>query len=127
MGRLQSPFVANDRGDVMAFDLLQTMYADIEAIDASKIEFFDATGRPLRAVLEGYTWHVDEHRPGEPAPERLAEILRDYFSRLPDELAEFSSRAEATSSLEELLQLRIELSAAPDPGGWSKLFRRSWG
>jgi len=127
MNDLKSPFVANDRGDVIAFDDLDTMCGDIEAIDASKMELFDATGRPLRAVVEGYKWHIDEHRVGDPEPDRLTDILRGYFARLPDQLAGFSARAVAASSLEELLQLRIELSGAPDPGRWSKLFRRSWG
>lgn len=127
MEHLRPPFVANDRGDVVAFQDLATMYADIEAIDASKIELFDATGRPLRAVIEGYKWHIDEHHAGDPAPERLTDVLRDYFFRLPIELGEFSARAVRATSLEQLLQLRIELSMAPDPSRWSKLFRRPWG
>jgi hypothetical protein len=127
MNRLPTPLVANYGGDVFAFDDLEAMQADIEAFDASKIELFDATGRPLRAVVEGYKWHVDEYWTGDPDPDRLTDILRDYFSRLPAALAEFSARAVAATSLDDLLQLRIELSVAPDPGRWSKLFKRPWG
>lgn len=127
MDRSRAPFVANYRGDVIVFSDLETMHADIEALDASNVELFDAAGRPLRAVVEGYKWHVDEHWTGDPDPDRLIDLLRSYFSRLPDELAEFASRAVAAASLDELLQLRIELSGAPDPGRWSKLFKRPWG
>lgn len=127
MDRLRSPFLANDRGDVYVYDTLEAMRADIEAIDASKIEFFDADGRPIRVIVEGYKWHIDEHSADPPAPDRLTDILRDYFARLPEELADFSARASAASSLDELLRLRIDLSDFPDPGRWSRLFRRKWG
>ena len=127
METLVPPFIASDQGDVYVFNDLDAMYADIEAIDASTIELFDVAGRPIRVIVEGYTWHVDEHRLGDPTPDRLTDILRGYFSRLPDALAEFSARAVAAASLDELVQLRVELAAAPDPGRWSKLFKRPWG
>lgn len=121
------PFVVSDRGDVYVVNDLQAMYAQVEAIDASTMEFFDAAGRPIRVIVEGYKWHVDQHGADVPAPDRLVGILRDYFARLPAALTGFSARAAAATSLDELVQLRLELAAAPDPGRWSRLFKRSWG
>lgn len=127
MGPTQTPFVANDRGDVYIYRDRNMMYEDIEAADASKMDIFDAAGRPIRVVVEGYKWRLDEQHAGAPDPDRLAGILRGYFARLPAELADFSQRAAGTLSLEELIQLRIALSDAPSPGRWNKLFKRPWG
>jgi hypothetical protein len=122
-----APFIGSDQGDVYVFDSLAEMYSDIEAVDASTIEFFDAAGRPIRAIVERSRWRIDGEHVDPPDPDRLMSILRQYFSRLPNELNEFSTRAAAASTLGQLVQLRTELSFVPRPGRWSKFFRQTWG
>ena len=124
---LTPPFLASDRGDIDVFDDLSQMYAGVEAVDASHMDLFDATGRPLHAIVDGYTWTVDQHRAEPPDPERLALILRSYFARLPKTFSAYSARAATAPSLDDLVHLRQELAHEPAPGLWAKLFRRSWG
>jgi hypothetical protein len=124
---LAPPFLASERGDVDVFDRLRDMYAEIEAVDASNMDLFDATGRPLRVVVDGYTWSVDEEQVDPPDPERLVALLRDYFARLPETFSDYSARASTATDLSDLVRLRQELAHEPAPGLWAKLFRRSWG
>jgi hypothetical protein len=127
MSLLIPPFVASDRGDVYVYEDIGGMCAAIEAYDAPNMDLFDATGRPFRAVVDGYTWTVDQDQVGPPEPERLEAILRRYFARLPENFPDYAARAATASSLEDLIQLRKELAREPAPGMWAKLFRRSWG
>jgi hypothetical protein len=124
---LTPPFVASDSGDVYVYDDLKAMYAEVEAYDAPSMDLFDATGRPLRVVVQGYTWTVDEDRVDSPEPERLVSILRTYFERLPEQYSSYRARAADTPGLSDLLTLRQELAREPAPGIWAKLFRRSLG
>jgi len=124
---LTPPFVGSDRGDVYVYSDLSSMYADIEAVDASSMDLFDATGRPLRIVVEGPTWTIDPDRIDPPEPERLISILRSYFARLPKKFADYATRAAASPGLEDLLNLRQELAREPAPGVWARFFGRSWG
>jgi hypothetical protein len=124
---LTPPFIASERGDVSVYADLTAMYADIEAVDASSMDFFDATGRQLRAVVDGYTWTIDLDQVGLPDPEGLVSVLRSYFARLPEALSAYSARAATATSPNDLVRLRQELAGEPAPGLWAKLFRRSWG
>jgi hypothetical protein len=108
---LVGPFVANDQGDVYVYDDPEAMYSDIEMYDASTMEFFDVSGRPIRVIVEGYTWHIDEHNIFPPEPDRVSAVLRGYFARLPEHLRQFSARATAASRLADLVQLRKELES----------------
>lgn len=127
MSALTPPFVGSDRGDVYVYDDLNAMYARIEAVDAPSMDLFDAAGRPLRAVVEGYTWTVDADQVDAPQPDRLISILRNYFDRLPEKFSDYAARAKAAHGLDDLLTLRQELAREQAPGVWGKLFGRSWG
>ena len=127
MSELTPPFVGSDRGDVYVYDDLSAMYGRIEAVDASSMDLFDATGRPLRVVVEGHTWTVDSDRVDPPEPERLISILRSYFARLPERFSNYAVRATAAPGLGDLLKLRQELAHESAPGLWAKLFGQSWG
>ncbi|HEX4324923.1 MAG TPA: hypothetical protein VHZ77_09875 [Gaiellaceae bacterium] len=124
---LTPPFLAGDRGDIYVFADLNAMYSGVEAYDAPKMDLFDATGRPLRAVVDGYSWTVDQDQVGRPDPERLESILQSYFARLPEAFSAYSARAAKAANLNDLVRLRQELAHEPAPGIWAKLFRRSWG
>ena len=91
------------------------------------MDLFDGEGRPLSAVVDGYSWTVDAGRAGEPEPERLEAILRRYFARLRENLPAYAARAEGASSLRDLIQLRADLAREQAPGLRGKLFRQSWG
>jgi hypothetical protein len=121
------PFVRSDHGDVYVYDDLHGMYGEIEAYDAPTMDLFDATGRPLRVVVDGYTWTVDQDSIDSPEAERVASILRTYFERLPEQFTSYRVLAADTQSLSDLLTLRQGLAREPAPGIWAKLFRRSWG
>jgi hypothetical protein len=124
---LTPPFAVSDRGDVYVYDDAAALYGGIEALDAPDINLFDATGRPLRVLVEDYTWRIDEDRIDPPEPERLVSILRTYFERLPEKFAAYRERAAETSNVADLLILRQELAREPAPGTWAKLIGRSWG
>jgi hypothetical protein len=126
MSLLNPPFVASDRGDVYVYDDLSSMYARIEALDAPGMDLFDATGRPLQVLVEGYSWTVDPQRVEPPDPDRLVGILRRYFSRLPEEFSDYAERAAAAPNLDDLVHLRQDLAREPAPGLWAKVLRRSW-
>ena len=127
MSALAPPFVGSDRGDVYVYDDLSAMQRGIEAYDAPNMDLFDAMGRPLRAIVDGYSWTVDQDQIAPPDPERLVSILRTYFERLPEQFSGYRARAADTSSLSDLLTLRQELAREPAPGIWARLFGRSWG
>lgn len=127
MGASTPPFVGSDRGDVYVYDDLKALYGRIEAADAPSLDLFDSTGRPLRVVVEGHTWAIDEDRVEAPEPERLVSILRAYFERLPAQYSAYRLRAADTMNLEDLLTLRQELAHEVAPGVWAKLLSRSWG
>ena len=121
------PYIFSDRGDVYVYDDLAALYAEIEAVDVSGLDLFDATGRPLRAVVSGYTWTVDEDDVLSPEPERLISMLRTYFERMPEDFSGYRARAAEMTSLSDLIALRQQLAREPAPGFVARLFRRSWG
>jgi hypothetical protein len=127
MGLLTPPFLASDRGDVYVYDDLPALYANVEALDVPVIDLFDSAGRPLRAVVEGYSWTVEQQQVEPPDPDRLEVTLRRYFARLPEEFSSYRARAATAPDLSHLVRLRQNLAQEPAPGRWAKLFRRSWG
>jgi hypothetical protein len=126
---IKSPVFADEHGDLSIFESVEKMDAHIEAIDVenNEYEFFDADGQRLTAEVDSNTGHVkfqvDNNRP--PDPEHLALLLRTYFQRLPDHLAEFRERAESAGSLAALVALRLELAMRPRRGFIERLLRRA--
>jgi hypothetical protein len=124
---LTAPFLANDQGDVSIYESLKDMVAQFEPTDAldGVHEFFDARGTVLEPTPTDDRWRPVPST-AEPQPARLESILRDSFGRLPDALADLSTRASQASSLHELVQLKRELALRPLPGLRGKVFRQRW-
>lgn len=111
MAGLIAPFLASDGGDLTIYESIDDMVAMIEGIDAlaGALEFFDANGTMLEPVSVGERW-APMPSSAEPKPERLEEILRSYFDRLPKPLSTYTARAATRTSLPGLAELRQELA-----------------
>jgi hypothetical protein len=110
---LTPPFVASDRGDIDVFPTLEAMASHTEVYDLDGYEFFDAAGRPIPATADGYSVRLTPDEQSVARPERLEELLRSYFARLPEPLAEFAAAALQAKTLHELVELRTRLEHRP--------------
>lgn len=126
MMNLELPLFANENGDVSVFATVDAMSSHVEAIDIEngEYEFFDASGQRIDAsVTNGHV--VFASGLGPPEPERLADVLRGYFSHLPPHLQAFERRASAAITLRDLVALREELETVRRPSRLRRLFRGS--
>jgi hypothetical protein len=109
MSDLTPPLLAVEReSDVSIYETLDQMAAAIEAYDVKAHDFYDSTGKPLTAKVDGYRVVGFDPAPEQPDPQRLESILRDYFRRLPERDRSFSVRAADAASLSELVDLSLE-------------------
>lgn len=87
------PIFIADKGDLDVFPSLGDALAYVEPWDVTDdLEAFDASGRRLRIASEGVkrtrrsvgggTTLLDERNSGDPAPDVLVAILRDYIERV---------------------------------------------
>jgi hypothetical protein len=126
MPQLTTPVFANENGDLSIYGSLDAMASYVEAIDVEngEYEFFDAAGWRLEATVSANQVTFTLDPAGLLEAERLEEILRGCFSRLPSRLQDFERRAAAARSLSELVVLREELEAARRPSLFRGMFRR---
>jgi hypothetical protein len=112
------PFIASDDGDISIFPTLEEMASEFEVYDINHCEFFDADGQRIRAIADNYALKLAPNKSARPEPDHLEELLRSYFRRLrknPD----FSTAAERTTNLRELIDLWRELEEQPHkPPKW---------
>jgi hypothetical protein len=96
------------------------MAAEVEAMDVDRglFEFMDAIGRPIAATLEGSRVVLRVLPDVSPNPQHLETLLRRFFSRLPKNLQNFAVRADAASSLDELVAIRRDLAASHRRPRW---------
>jgi hypothetical protein len=120
MGMSTPPYFCNEGGDLSISDSLEEMAGRVEATDVEHgvFEFMDAVGRPIEATLEGRRVVLRLLPDASPNPQRLEGLLRRFFSRLPKKLEDYASRADAASSLEELVALRRHLTARHRSPRW---------
>jgi len=109
---LLPPFFASDRGDVDVFSTLEAMASHAEIYDLDGYEFFDSAGRPIVGTSEGFAVRLAPAE-GAARPERLEQLLRSYFAKLPTSFAEFSAASNQARTLEELVELRKRLEGHP--------------
>ena len=116
MADLSAPFLASNHGDVSIFKTMDDMVAMIEPVDAldGGHEFFDARGAVLAALPSDARWRLMSSG-AQPQPERLEDILRSYFAKLPEPFAAYIARAATRTSLSELIELRLELARETRP------------
>lgn len=119
------PFFVSDGGDLSSFDTSERLAAFVEIYDLRGLELLDSQGRPLRATVEGARMTIWEDPGGVVQPERLEQLLREYFRRLPARARGYSDRADRSQSLNELVLLFQEFERRPDPRGiWNRTIAR---
>ena len=124
MDKLEPPFIAVEGSDVSIYESLHHMASQFEAFDVGANEFFDARGRLLSAVTEGYRVVTFVPLPGAPNPERLVAALGRYFKGLSDRDGAYANAAREALSLDDLVRLRLELENRPRPSLFRRVLRR---
>jgi len=122
--RAVPPFFVNDNGDLSSFESLERLGAFVEVYDLGALEFLDSQGRPLVSDAEGYRVIIHEDPDAVPDPDRLEQLLRACFNRLPGKARSYSERAERSDSLIELVQLFEEFQRQPSKGVWNRSIGR---
>ncbi len=93
MIEITPPIFVADKGDLDVFSTVGEALAYVEPWDVTDdLQAFDARGRRLKIAAEGVkrtrrsvgggTTLLDERNSGDPAPDALAAILRDYIEQV---------------------------------------------
>ena len=98
------PFIRNDQGDMWAFDRLPSH--GVESYDAEATEVFDSYGRIMRPVVDGFVVHYEADLSAAPQPDRLTDLLRQFFQRMTKERDQaYRAEAESCQDLAALVAL----------------------
>ena len=73
------PFVVNDHGDLHVLD--SSEHTGVEIYDAMHFEYFDAEGRKLRPIVEGYQVALELDADANPEPDRLRDLIQTYIEK----------------------------------------------
>ena len=81
---MKAPIIINENGDVSFFRTVEAAARALEPIDVRNQEYvaYDSEGYLLRLVPTDPTVVVVDGEESEPRAEQLAEIIRDFFSRV---------------------------------------------
>jgi hypothetical protein len=89
-----------------AFDQLASH--GVESFDAWQTEVFDSEGRVLRPVVDGFSVQYEEDPGAASQPDRLAELMRQFFHRLTKKRdLPYKAESESCASLAELVALLV--------------------
>jgi hypothetical protein len=103
---LVPPFIRNDQGDMWAFDHLSSH--GIESFDAEVTEVFDSQGRRLRPIINGFDVQYVADLLAAPQPDRLFELLRQFFQRMTKKRDQgYRIAAESCQNLADLVALLV--------------------
>jgi len=123
-----TPITVIDGRDITVFETLNDAEAAVETYDVDEHEFFDAAGRPLTPITEGYKVRLRRDPSSPPEVERLESALRAYFTGLAtrdDRWEAFATRAANAAELRELLDLRLSLGREAE--NEKRRLRSLWG
>ncbi|HEV8064745.1 MAG TPA: hypothetical protein VGP46_07935 [Acidimicrobiales bacterium] len=118
------PFFVNNNGDLSSFESMERLGAFVAPYDLGALELLDSQGCPLVATAEGYKVTVRQDPEAVRDPNRLEQLLRAYFSRLPAKGRSYSDRAASSHSLLELVQLFQDFERQPSKGIWNRTIGR---
>lgn len=70
------PIVVNDHGDLHIVDSIDN--PGVESFDAMDFEYFDASGRKMRPLIDGYRVSLELDPSANPEPDHLRELIHAY-------------------------------------------------
>jgi hypothetical protein len=106
---LALPLVISDHGDLHVSDSLESH--GVESFDASQFEYFDAEGRVLQPVINGYHVELILDPDVAPKPEHLRDLIQAYFDSVKRRTKDrsdyqlFVDEYEKCSSLKEAIDI----------------------